>query len=70
VLPAIVDLIPGAVEDNPQYIESVLTYGVPSTLHKVTTSLRLNTTSVRLFSDINGLKSTMKTIPFLRSYLY
>ena len=63
-LPAIVDLTPSAVEDNPQYMEAILTYGVPSTLHKVTTSLRLNATTVKLFSDVNGLKSTMKTISF------
>ena len=50
-LPAIVDLTPTAVEDNPQYIEAVLTYGVPSTLHKIVTSLRLNATTVNLPSN-------------------
>jgi len=56
--------VPSAVIDNPKYIEAILIFGVPSTVQKVSTVLRLNPISVRLFSDINGMRTTLKAITF------
>jgi len=69
-LSALIDLVPVAITDNVGYLEALLIYGVPSTVQKVTTQLRLNPNQVLLFSGLAGLKSTLCDIPFQRSYLY
>jgi hypothetical protein len=69
-LSALIDLAPAAITDNVGYLEALLVYGVPSTVQKVTTQLRLNPNQVLLFSGLAGLRSTLSEVGFQRSYLY